>query len=157
VEKEGGTVAFVAVLVDRQEGGRDKIEAMAIRLSRCSRRKTCSETMPNHINERVCGCVNWCSKDCMRKILTEPFANAIRCTGQPARAAFLHAENIFREMAEALESGAIEVSRFEELVRGISEKVSLVLQKLGSGNSVTSGELEDLVRTHVVNRNLFRS
>ena len=28
LEKEGGTVAFVAVLVDRQEGGRDKIEAM---------------------------------------------------------------------------------------------------------------------------------
>ena len=28
VEKEGGKVAFVAVLVDRQEGGRDKIEAM---------------------------------------------------------------------------------------------------------------------------------
>ena len=28
VEREGGTVAFVAVLVDRQEGGRDKIEAM---------------------------------------------------------------------------------------------------------------------------------
>ena len=28
VEKEGGTVAFVAVLVDRQEGGREKIEAM---------------------------------------------------------------------------------------------------------------------------------
>ncbi len=28
VIKEGGTVAFVAVLVDRQEGGREKIEAM---------------------------------------------------------------------------------------------------------------------------------
>jgi orotate phosphoribosyltransferase len=28
VEKEGGKVAFVAVLVDRQEGGRQKIEAM---------------------------------------------------------------------------------------------------------------------------------
>lgn len=28
VAKEGGKVAFVAVLVDRQEGGRDKIEAM---------------------------------------------------------------------------------------------------------------------------------
>jgi len=28
VMKEGGKVAFVAVLVDRQEGGRDKIEAM---------------------------------------------------------------------------------------------------------------------------------
>ena len=28
VLKEGGKVAFVAVLVDRQEGGRDKIEAM---------------------------------------------------------------------------------------------------------------------------------
>src|SRR5262249_55581817 len=28
VVKEGGRVAFVAVLVDREEGGRDKIEAM---------------------------------------------------------------------------------------------------------------------------------
>ena len=28
IEKEGGTVAFVVVLVDRQEGGREKIEAM---------------------------------------------------------------------------------------------------------------------------------
>jgi orotate phosphoribosyltransferase len=28
IKKEGGTVAFVAVLVDRQEGGREKIEAM---------------------------------------------------------------------------------------------------------------------------------
>jgi orotate phosphoribosyltransferase len=28
VEKEGGTVAFVAVLVDRREGGRERIEAM---------------------------------------------------------------------------------------------------------------------------------
>src|SRR5205823_8025411 len=28
IEKEGGTVAFVAVLVDRQEGGREKIEAL---------------------------------------------------------------------------------------------------------------------------------
>src|SRR5205823_5079712 len=28
IEKEGGTVAFVAVLVDRQEGGREKIEVL---------------------------------------------------------------------------------------------------------------------------------
>ena len=28
VEKEGGKVAIVVVLVDRQEGGRDKIEAL---------------------------------------------------------------------------------------------------------------------------------
>ena len=28
IEQEGGTVAFVAVLVDREEGGREKIEAM---------------------------------------------------------------------------------------------------------------------------------
>jgi len=31
VESEGGRVAFVAMLVDRQEGGRDKIEAMGHR------------------------------------------------------------------------------------------------------------------------------
>ena len=28
IEKEGGKVAFVAVLVDREEGGRQKIEAL---------------------------------------------------------------------------------------------------------------------------------
>lgn len=32
VEKEGGKVAFVAVLVDRQEGGRQKIESLGHRL-----------------------------------------------------------------------------------------------------------------------------
>jgi orotate phosphoribosyltransferase len=32
IEKEGGTVAFVAVLVDREEGGREKIEAMGHRV-----------------------------------------------------------------------------------------------------------------------------
>ncbi len=32
VEKEGGRVAFVAVLVDRQEGGREKIEAAGHRV-----------------------------------------------------------------------------------------------------------------------------
>ena len=32
VVNEGGTVAFVAVLVDRQEGGREKIEAMGYRV-----------------------------------------------------------------------------------------------------------------------------
>ena len=32
VEQEGGKVAFVALLVDRQEGGRDKIEAMGHRV-----------------------------------------------------------------------------------------------------------------------------
>ena len=32
IRNEGGTVAFVAVLVDRQEGGREKIEAMGHRV-----------------------------------------------------------------------------------------------------------------------------
>jgi len=32
VEKEGGKVAFVAVLVDRQQGGREKIEKLGYRV-----------------------------------------------------------------------------------------------------------------------------
>jgi len=32
VKKEGGKVAFVAVLVDRQEGGRQKIEELGYRV-----------------------------------------------------------------------------------------------------------------------------
>jgi len=48
---------------------------------------------------------------------------------------FFTLKNIFRELAEALESGAIEVSRFEELL----------LQKLLSGDSVTSDEIDPMV------------
>ena len=38
IEKEGGKVAFVAVLVDRQEGGREKIEALGHRVISAFRR-----------------------------------------------------------------------------------------------------------------------
>lgn len=38
VEKEGGKVAFVAVLVDRQQGGREKIEALGHRVVSAFRR-----------------------------------------------------------------------------------------------------------------------
>ena len=114
--------------------------------------------MPNHINQRVLRL-----RELVQQGLHEEnLDRAVReCNSlaqdSPQVLLFFTLKNIFREMAEALESGAIEMSRFEELVCGISEKVSLLLQKLVSGNSVTSDELEDLVRTHVVNRNLFRS
>ena len=114
--------------------------------------------MPNHINQRVLRL-----RELVQQGLHEEnLDRAVReCNSlaqdSPQVLLFFTLKNIFREMAEALQSGAIEMSRFKELVCGISEKVSLLLQKLGSGNSVTWDELEDLVRAHVVNRNLFRS
>jgi len=49
---------------------------------------------------------------------------------------FFTLKNVFRELAEALEGGAIEVARHEELVRGFSERVLSLLQKIMSGQTV---------------------
>jgi orotate phosphoribosyltransferase len=49
VEKEGGKVAFVAVLVDRQEGGRDRIEALGHRVVALFSR---DELLGKHVQSR---------------------------------------------------------------------------------------------------------
>ena len=114
--------------------------------------------MPNHINQRI----TRLRELVQQGLHEENLDRAVReCNSlaqdSPHVLLFFTLKNIFRELANALESGAIEVSRFEELVRGISERVSLLLQKLVSGSTITSDELEDLARSHVVNRNLFQS
>jgi hypothetical protein len=114
--------------------------------------------MPNHINQRI----TRLRELVQQGLHEENLDRAVReCNSlaqdSPQVLVFFTLKNIFKELAETLESGAIEVPRYEELVRGISKKVSALLQKLVSANSVVSDELEDLVRTHVVNRNLFRS
>jgi len=60
-------------------------------------------------------------------------------------------------MAEALESEAVELARYQELTAGIAQKADSIFQKLVFGNPVEPAEVEDLVRNHIVNRNLFRS
>lgn len=64
---------------------------------------------------------------------------------------------VFAEMAAALEGGAVEVSRHQELVSRIAERVCGLLQKIEAGGPVDAGEIEELVRTHLVNLNVFRS
>src|SRR6266567_1010051 len=102
--------------------GATRLRPWAIRLSRCSRRRTCSETMPNHINQRVLRL-----RELVQQGLHEEnLDRAVReCNSlaqdSPRVLLFFTLKNIFGELAEALESGAIEVSRFEEFVRGISE------------------------------------
>jgi len=81
------------VLVDRQEGGRDKIEAMGHPSSRCSR-EGLLETMPITSTTTVLRLRDWCSRTGTRRILTEPFANATRWHRQPAVLLFLHVKNI---------------------------------------------------------------
>jgi hypothetical protein len=114
--------------------------------------------MPNHINQRILRL-----RELVRQGLHEEnLDRAVQeCNSlaqdSPHVLIFFTLKNIFKELAESLESGAIEVRRYEELVRGVSDKVSALLQNLISGNPLPSDELEDLVRMHVVNRNLFRS
>ena len=70
---------------------------------------------------------------------------------------FFTLKNVFREMAEALESEAVELPRFQELTAGIAQKADSLFQKIVLGTPIEPADMEDLVRTHIVNRNLFRS
>ena len=114
--------------------------------------------MPNHIHQRILRLRELVQQGLHEENLDRAVqeCNSL-AQDSPHPLLFFTLKNIFRELAEALESGATEVHRFEELMGGISEKVSSLLHRLGSGKPVTSDELEELVRTHVVNRNLFRS
>ena len=114
--------------------------------------------MPDHVNQRIARL-----RELVQQGLHEENLDRMvrECSAlaqdSPHVLVFFTLKNIFRELADALESESVEVQRFEELGRGISAKGSALLQKLASGNAVAADELEELVRTHVVNRNLFRS
>src|SRR6266550_9055000 len=99
-----------------KRAGAKRSRRWAIRLLRCSRRRTCSETMPNHINQRVLRLLELVQQG----LHEENLDRAVReCNSlaqdSPHVLLFFTPKNIFRELAEALANGAIEVYRFEEL------------------------------------------
>ena len=113
--------------------------------------------MPNHFNERITRL-----RELMQQGLFEVNLDKLVCECNSLAQDSAHVllfftlKNIFRELSETLESGAIEVAQHEELVCGISNKVSSLLQKLADGTAISTEEIEALVRIHIVNRNLFR-
>lgn len=114
--------------------------------------------MPDHINQRISRL-----RELLREGLHEENLNrAVReCSSlaQDSRhvLVFFTLKNVFKELADTLEGDAIEVTRHRELVQGVSEKVLPLLAKVASDSPIHPEEIEDLVRTHVVNRNLFNS
>ena len=114
--------------------------------------------MPDHVNQRI---VRLCELveaglfgDNLDKIVQECGSLAQDSTHVLA---FFTLKNIFAELAHTLDGEAIEVTRHQELMAGIREKTTAMLRKLAADTPVSLEEVEELVRTHVVNRNLFRS
>jgi len=70
---------------------------------------------------------------------------------------FFVLKSVFQEMSDAPERGPVDVSRYQELVSRIGEQVCALLQTVGAGNPIGSEQIEELVRTHLVNLSLFRS
>ena len=69
---------------------------------------------------------------------------------------FFTLKSVFMELSAALEREPVEVSRFQELVGRITEQTSELLQRVEGGKPVGFGEIEELVRTHLVSLSLFR-
>jgi len=114
--------------------------------------------MPNHVSQRI----TRLRELVQQGLHEENLDRAVRECNSLAQDSthvlvFFTLKSIFKELAETLESGAVELQRYDELMKGVSEKVLAILRILVSENVVGPAELEDLVRTHIVNRNLFRS
>lgn len=113
--------------------------------------------MPNHVGQRIASLRELLRQglhaDNLDKMVQECSALS---QDSPYVLIFFTLKNVFREMAEALESDVVEVTRFQELTAGIAQKVDSLLQKLLVGTPVEPADVEELVRTHIVNRNLFR-
>jgi len=114
--------------------------------------------MPDHLNQRIAQL-----HELVRQGLHEEnLDRAVRECGALAQDSrhvlvFFTLKNVFKELSQALEAGAIEVTRHQELLQGISEKVLSLLEKVASDAPIPPEEIEELVRTHVVNRNVFNS
>lgn len=114
--------------------------------------------MPDHLNQRIARL-----RDLLRQGLHEEnLDRAVReCSSlaQDSRQVlvFFTLKNVFKELSQALEAGAIEVTRHQELLKDIAEKVLSFLENAASDAPIPLKEFEELVRTHVVNRNLFDS
>ena len=114
--------------------------------------------MPNHVGQRIASL-----RELVRQGLHEENLDRMvqECSAlaqdSPHVLVFFTLKNIFREMAEALDSGAVELARFEELTVGVAQKADSLLQKLVAETPIEHASVEDLVRTHIVNLNLFRS
>jgi hypothetical protein len=114
--------------------------------------------MPDHLNQRIAQL-----RELVRQGLHEEnLDRAVRECGSLAQDSrqvlvFFTLKNVFKELSQALEAGAIAVTRHQELVEGISGKILSLLEKVASDAPMPLEEIEELVRTHVVNRNLFNS
>jgi hypothetical protein len=114
--------------------------------------------MPDHLSQRIARL-----RELVRQGLHEENLDRAVCEcgslAQDSQQVLIYftLKNVFKELSQALDSGAIEVTRHQELLRGISEKVLSLLEKVASDAPIPLEEIEDLVRTHVVNRNLFNS
>jgi hypothetical protein len=114
--------------------------------------------MPDHLNQRIA-----LLRELVRQGLHEEnLDQAVRECGALAQDSrqvlvFFTLKNVFKELSQTLDAGAIEVTQHQELLQGVSKKVLSLLEKVASDAPIPLEEIEELVRTHVVNRNLFNS
>jgi hypothetical protein len=70
---------------------------------------------------------------------------------------FFVLKHVFLEMAAIWESGAVRVDAHNDLICGITDDCKAVLDKAVNGEEIEAADLEQLVRTHLRNVNVFRS
>jgi hypothetical protein len=114
--------------------------------------------MPDHLSQRIAQL----REPVQQGLHAENLDRAVRECASLAQDSrhvlvFFTLKKIFKELSQALEAGATEVTRHQELLQGSSEKALSLLEKAASDAPIPLEELEELVRTHVVNRNLFNS
>lgn len=114
--------------------------------------------MPRHVDQRIVSLRNLVERGLHQENLDQLVreCNALAQDSSHVLIFFV-LKSVFRELSDALDTGAIELSRHQELVSRISEKTCSLLRKLERGEPIPSNDIQDLIQTHVVNLNLFRT
>jgi hypothetical protein len=70
---------------------------------------------------------------------------------------FFVLKQVFVEMSAALEGEAVAVAQHKDLISSISELAILILDKVENDEPIETADLENLVRAHIRNVNIFRA
>ncbi|MGA3283542.1 MAG: hypothetical protein ABSD57_03675 [Verrucomicrobiota bacterium] len=70
---------------------------------------------------------------------------------------FFVLKQVFAEMSAALDGEAVAIEQHQDLISGITKPAILILDKVEKNEQIEVADLENIVRTHVRNVNVFRS
>lgn len=114
--------------------------------------------MPNHINQRIASLRELIEGGLHQENL-DKIVSGCNALAQDTSyvLTFFILKQVFAEISAAVDGEAVTVDQHKELTSGIARPAVLILDKVEKSLQIEIADLENIVRTHVRNVNIFRS